>query len=61
MDESKRYIDSINNANNVKLNEKEINILITIYNTIMAEKKEKKENNEIVIEQNLLNDINNFN
>lgn len=60
LDEGKRYIDSINNANNVKLNEKEINILHTIYNTIMAEKKEKKENNEIIIEQNLLNDINNF-
>ena len=60
LDEGKRYIDSVNNANKVKLNENEINILNKIYITIQEEETGKKTKNYIFIEKNLLNDINEF-
>jgi hypothetical protein len=60
LDEGERYINSIKNANGIKLNEIEIKSLKDIFLKINEEKNEAEGNKKIFIQKDLLNDINKY-
>ncbi len=60
LDEGERYINSINNANKIKLNENEMNIFNKIYNEILKEKRDKEGKKEIFLNKTVLNDIHKY-
>lgn len=60
LDEGERYINSITNANNIKLDEIEIKSLNDIFLKINEEKNNTEGNKKIFIQKDLLNDINKY-
>lgn len=60
IDEGRYYINSVKNANNIKLNEDELKILINKYYELKNEQSKEKGQQMILLDQTILNEINNY-